>query len=120
VVDVSFIALDRVLPAVCACLAGDGEVLALVKPQFEVGRGRVGKGGIVRDPEAWDEVLAGIVAWTGDAGLGPQGLARSEIRGAEGNVEFFLWLRPGSPARERAQLDAQRDEAVHGRPPTPR
>ncbi len=120
VVDVSFIALAQVLPAVCLCLTPEPDVVALVKPQFEVGRGRVGKGGIVRDPADWDDVLRHLVAWSRDAGLGPQGVARSELPGAEGNVEFFLWLRPGTPGREPAALDAERDEAVHGRPPTPR
>lgn len=120
VIDVSFIALAQVLPAVCLCLTSEPDVVALVKPQFEVGRGRVGKGGIVRDPAAWEEVLSQLLAWSGDAGLGPQGVARSELPGAEGNVEFFLWLRPGTPAKEPAALQAQRDEAVHGRPPTPR
>lgn len=120
VIDVSFIALAQVLPAVCLCLAPEPDVVALVKPQFEVGRGRVGKGGIVRDPAAWDEVLRHLVDWSAGSGLGPQGLSRSELPGAEGNVEFFVWLRPGTPARERSLLDAQRHEAVHGRPPTPR
>lgn len=114
VIDVSFIGLALVLPAVCACLAPEADVVALVKPQFEVGRGRVGKGGIVRDPELWDEVLASLLALARERGWGPSGISRSALPGSSGNVEFFLHLRPGTPGRDAAALDAARREAVHG------
>jgi 23S rRNA (cytidine1920-2'-O)/16S rRNA (cytidine1409-2'-O)-methyltransferase len=114
VIDVSFIALVQVLHPVCACLAPEADVVALVKPQFEVGRGRVGRGGIVRDPALWDEVLRELVAFAGEHAFGPQGIARSALAGARGNVEFFLWLRPGRPPRDAAALAADRSEAVHG------
>jgi 23S rRNA (cytidine1920-2'-O)/16S rRNA (cytidine1409-2'-O)-methyltransferase len=113
VIDVSFISLRQVLPSTCACLAPGADVVALVKPQFEVGRGRVGRGGIVRDPALWDEVLAELVAFATERGLGPAAIARSALTGAEGNVEFFLHLRPGAPPADAAALAALRHEAVH-------
>ena len=114
VVDVSFIGLALVLPAVCSCVAPEADVVALVKPQFEVGRGRVGKGGIVREPELWDEVLRDLLATAYERGWGPQGVVRSALAGASGNVEFFLRLTPGAPAEDAAALAAARHEAVHG------
>jgi len=112
-IDVSFISLRQVLGTTCACLTPGADVVALVKPQFEVGRGRVGKGGIVRDPDQWDEVLLGLVAFARAHDLGPQGLCRSALPGASGNVEFFLHLRPAAePAADEA-LDAERRKAVH-------
>jgi 23S rRNA (cytidine1920-2'-O)/16S rRNA (cytidine1409-2'-O)-methyltransferase len=95
VVDVSFISLRTVLPPVAACLTPPGEIVALVKPQFEVGRGRVGRGGIVRDPALHREVLERLCAWAGPWGLAVSGLCASPIRGAQGNVEFFLHLTVG-------------------------
>jgi 23S rRNA (cytidine1920-2'-O)/16S rRNA (cytidine1409-2'-O)-methyltransferase len=117
VVDVSFISLRQVLPSTCACLAPGADVVALVKPQFEVGRGRVGKGGVVRDPALWDDVLAEIVAFASEHDMGPAALARSAITGATGNVEFFLHLRPGAPQTPAAALAAMRHEAVHATHP---
>jgi 23S rRNA (cytidine1920-2'-O)/16S rRNA (cytidine1409-2'-O)-methyltransferase len=113
-VDVSFISLRQVLPPIGACLDPEADVVALVKPQFEVGRGRVGKGGVVRDPALWDEVLSGLVAFATDRGLGPAAIARSALPGATGNVEFFLHLRPGRAAADPAALAAGRREAVDG------
>jgi len=112
VVDVSFISLRQVLPSVCSCLAPGADVVALVKPQFEVGRERVGKHGIVDDKAAWDDVLVTLVAFTREAGLGPRAIARSAVPGATGNVEFFLHLRPGSPAATAGVLDVERRAAV--------
>jgi 23S rRNA (cytidine1920-2'-O)/16S rRNA (cytidine1409-2'-O)-methyltransferase len=112
-IDVSFISLRQVLEKTCACLAPGADIVALVKPQFEIGKGRVGKAGIVRDPAHWDEVLAGLVAFSRETGLGPSGIARSVLPGARGNIEFFLHLRPAAePAADRT-LDAERHEAVH-------
>jgi 23S rRNA (cytidine1920-2'-O)/16S rRNA (cytidine1409-2'-O)-methyltransferase len=112
-IDVSFISLRQVLEPTCACLAPGADVLALVKPQFEVGRGRVGKGGIVRDPALWDEVLEGLVIFTKNVSLGPAAIARSAVPGAEGNVEFFLHLRPHAEPATDGALAAERHEAVH-------
>jgi len=112
-IDVSFISLRQVLGPTCACLTPGADVLALAKPQFELGRGRVGKGGVVRDPAHWDEVVAGLIAFAREHDWGPVGIARSALAGAEGNVEFFLHLRPSSPPADAAVLDALRHEAVH-------
>jgi 23S rRNA (cytidine1920-2'-O)/16S rRNA (cytidine1409-2'-O)-methyltransferase len=114
-VDVAFISLDRVLPAVAACLSGAGparEILALVKPQFEVGRGRVGKGGVVRDAAQHREVLRRLSAFAAGRGLAPQGVVASPLRGPKGNREFFLHLRPGAPAMEPGALEAAIDAAT--------
>ena len=117
VVDVSFISLRQVLVPVCACLAPEAEVVALVKPQFEVGRGRVGRGGIVRDVALHLDVLEGIVAFAREAGLAPRGVARSPLTGARGNVEFFVYLTPGRPEATEAELARACLEAVHGEAP---
>jgi 23S rRNA (cytidine1920-2'-O)/16S rRNA (cytidine1409-2'-O)-methyltransferase len=114
-VDVAFISLDRVLPTVAACLARaepPRDVLALVKPQFEVGRGRVGKGGVVRDAAQHREVLHRLSAFAADRGLAPQGVVASPLRGPKGNREFFLHLRPGGPAMPAGALEAAIDAAT--------
>ncbi len=93
-VDVSFISLRQVLPQVKRLLDPPGDVIALVKPQFEVGKGRVGKGGVVRDPAQHDEVLRLLRQAAED--IGYQWLAQtvSPLQGAKGNREFFIHLRP--------------------------
>ncbi|HSM58017.1 MAG TPA: TlyA family RNA methyltransferase [Candidatus Sulfomarinibacteraceae bacterium] len=100
-IDVSFISLRLILPQVKRWLATDGDVVALVKPQFEAGPDQVGKGGIVRDSDVHRQVLEVIVGWAEAESLGPAGLIRSPIEGSAGNVEFLLWLRPGREADER-------------------
>jgi len=112
-IDVSFISLRQVLERTCACLTPGADVVALAKPQFEAGKGRVGKGGVVRDPAVWNEVLEGLISFVRERGLGPVGVARSALPGASGNVEFFLHLRPSSEPAAPAVLDALRQEAVH-------
>jgi 23S rRNA (cytidine1920-2'-O)/16S rRNA (cytidine1409-2'-O)-methyltransferase len=101
VCDASFIPLRVVLPAPLA-LAGEGaRLVALIKPQFEVGRGRVGKGGVVRDPALHEEVCAGIVRWLEDEiGWRVAGVTPSPIKGPAGNVEFLV-------AAERPRATAQ-------------
>jgi 23S rRNA (cytidine1920-2'-O)/16S rRNA (cytidine1409-2'-O)-methyltransferase len=103
--DVSFISLKRVLPSVAACLTPPGEIVALAKPQFEVGRGRVGRGGIVRDPAEHRAVLEDLCAFAAGADLGVRGLCASPIRGAEGNAEFFLHLVPGAASLSGTDLE---------------
>jgi 23S rRNA (cytidine1920-2'-O)/16S rRNA (cytidine1409-2'-O)-methyltransferase len=106
VIDVSFISLRLVLPAVVACLAADGEVVALVKPQFEVGRAEVGRGGVVRDPELHHRTLQTIAEFAAAHGLGVVDACASPLPGTDGNREFFLRLRVdgvGLAAPERAQ-----------------
>ena len=93
VVDVSFISLEKVLPAILRA-AHAAEVVALFKPQFEVGRAEVGKGGIVRDQSAIDAALERFRAWCAAHGYAVAGQAASEVTGAEGNREVFVHLRP--------------------------
>ena len=93
VIDVSFISLRLVLPAVRQLLLNPAEVVALVKPQFEVGRGAVGKGGIVHDVEQHRMVLEGLTEFSRQSGFEVAGETSSPLLGAKGNREFFLYLR---------------------------
>jgi len=95
VIDASFISLRLLLPAAQRVLAPGGQIIALIKPQFEAGRERVGKGGVVRDERVHRQVLREVVAWAAAHDLGPQGLLPSPIRGPKGNREFLLWMQPG-------------------------
>jgi 23S rRNA (cytidine1920-2'-O)/16S rRNA (cytidine1409-2'-O)-methyltransferase len=98
VIDVSFISLRLILPVVPALLAPGGAIVALVKPQFEVGRRDVGRGGIVREPRLHSKALESVAAAAQAAGLAVLGGCPSPITGAEGNREFFLHLKPGTAA----------------------
>jgi 23S rRNA (cytidine1920-2'-O)/16S rRNA (cytidine1409-2'-O)-methyltransferase len=91
-VDVSFISLEKVLPAVVAVLEEGARVVALVKPQFEARRQEVGKGGVVRDPQVHAAVLGRFVAWCAGRGLRLLGLTTSPLLGPAGNKEFFVLL----------------------------
>lgn len=93
VIDVSFISLEKVLPAIRRA-APDAEVVALFKPQFEVGRAEVGKGGVVRDTAAVERALARFRAWCAANGYAVRGEAPSEVAGADGNREIFVHLGP--------------------------
>ncbi len=95
-VDVSFISLALVLPAVARVLPATGDVVALVKPQFEVGREQVGKGGVVRDPALRAAAVARIRAAAHAAGFAVRGEAESVLPGPKGNREVFLWLEKNS------------------------
>src|SRR6185437_994361 len=91
-VDVSFISLTKVLPAVLACAAARFDCLALVKPQFEVGRGAVGKGGVVRDASARLGALVSVGAAARGLGVSVLGYVSSGLPGPKGNLESFVWL----------------------------
>ena len=93
-IDVSFISLTKILPPVAACLADGGEILAMVKPQFELGRGRV-RGGVVREPDERREALLTVANAARDAGLSVAGFAPSGLPGPKGNRETFIRLRTG-------------------------
>jgi 23S rRNA (cytidine1920-2'-O)/16S rRNA (cytidine1409-2'-O)-methyltransferase len=93
VIDVSFISLAYILPAVPPLLDGDADVVALVKPQFEAGRDQVGRGGIVRDPAVHAQAIEAVAAAADKIGLMRVATTSSPIEGAEGNKEFFLHLR---------------------------
>ena len=92
VADVSFIALARVLPAIRRLLRRPAEAILLVKPQFEVGPGRVGKGGVVRDPAAHVDAIAGVISAAAELDWQAAGLVGSPITGPAGNHEYLLWL----------------------------
>ncbi len=112
-VDVSFISLGKVLGAVIGCLAAGYDVLALVKPQFELGRGRVGKGGVVRDPADRREALLGVGETAIGLGAAVLGYHSSELPGPKGNRETFIWLSDpagGRGVRDTAELEAMARE----------
>lgn len=98
VIDASFISLNLVLPPTLALLSRPAELIALVKPQFEVGKGAVGKGGIVRDPKLHEEVLANMEQLARELGAELLGICDSPITGADGNREFLMGLRLGGIA----------------------
>ena len=96
VIDVSFISLTKVLPAVLACVDASFDCLAMVKPQFEVGRGHVGKGGVVRDVALRRSAVASVAACGVSSGCSVMGFAPSGLPGPAGNLETFVWLAEGS------------------------
>jgi 23S rRNA (cytidine1920-2'-O)/16S rRNA (cytidine1409-2'-O)-methyltransferase len=91
VVDVSFISLTTVLPHLRALMSDTGQLVALVKPQFEAGKGRVGKRGVVRDPDVHADVLKSVLGALVRSGLAVRGMTWSPIKGPEGNIEFWAW-----------------------------
>jgi 23S rRNA (cytidine1920-2'-O)/16S rRNA (cytidine1409-2'-O)-methyltransferase len=93
VADLSFISLRLVLPALIACMKAGADLVPMVKPQFEVGRRRLGPGGVVRDAQARTEAVLGVVAAARELGLGLYGAVASPLPGPSGNVEYFIWLR---------------------------
>jgi 23S rRNA (cytidine1920-2'-O)/16S rRNA (cytidine1409-2'-O)-methyltransferase len=95
-IDVSFISLELILPVLPPLLAPHGRIVALVKPQFEAGRGDVGKGGIVRDPEVHARAVERVAAAAHRVGLTRLGVEPSPVTGAEGNREFLMLLAPSS------------------------
>ncbi|MCP2098413.1 23S rRNA (cytidine1920-2'-O)/16S rRNA (cytidine1409-2'-O)-methyltransferase [Actinosynnema pretiosum] len=97
VADLSFISLRLVLPALAACLDEEGDLLPMVKPQFEVGKERLGSGGVVRDPELRAAAVLEVVEAASGLGLRLHGVVASPLPGPSGNVEFFAWLRRGRP-----------------------
>lgn len=92
-IDVSFISLDKILPALVCCLRDGGNVVALIKPQFEAGRNKVGKHGVVSSEETHLEVVERTIRVAMDAGFCVKGLSYSPIRGPKGNIEFLIWLQ---------------------------
>lgn len=115
VIDVSFISIRLILPAVTRWVSGDADIIALVKPQFEVGKGEVGKGGIVRDATLRQRALRDIVIFAESLGMVSADVIRSPITGAKGNVEYFLWLRL-SGAGDSSARALNKIDALHGAP----
>lgn len=95
--DLSFISLTKVLGPLVAVAAPDPDLVLLVKPQFEVGRTQVGKGGVVRDPSLHASAIEQVARCASDLGFGVAGLTRSPLPGPSGNIEFVIWLRRGAP-----------------------
>jgi 23S rRNA (cytidine1920-2'-O)/16S rRNA (cytidine1409-2'-O)-methyltransferase len=114
VVDVSFISLTKILPALRTVLSRDADAVVLVKPQFEVGRRQVGRGGLVTDPDLHLGALRSVAGEAQDPlGYAVRGACPSPITGAEGNREFFLHLALGAPALAADAFDAMMRAAVH-------
>jgi 23S rRNA (cytidine1920-2'-O)/16S rRNA (cytidine1409-2'-O)-methyltransferase len=97
VADLSFISLTLVLPALAAVSKSDADFVVMVKPQFEVGREKLGAGGVVRDPQLRRSAVIEVAQSAYDVGLGTLGVTASSLPGPAGNVEYFLWLRRGAP-----------------------
>ena len=117
VIDVSFISLRIVLPAVKALLAPNGEIVCLIKPQFEAGKEKVGKKGVVRDISVHKEVLRDFVANAEALGFGVKGITFSPIKGPEGNIEYLGWLQQdgvSNPIDTDAIADASHGELTEG------
>ena len=103
--DLSFIPLGLVLPALVRCAAPDADLVLMVKPQFEVGRERLGSGGVVRSPQLRAEAVRQVAEQAAGLGLGTAGVVASPLPGPSGNVEYFLWLRAGAPEPDPAAVD---------------
>jgi 23S rRNA (cytidine1920-2'-O)/16S rRNA (cytidine1409-2'-O)-methyltransferase len=104
--DLSFISLSLVLPALAAAAAPGADFVLMVKPQFEVGKGRVGAGGVVRDPGLRAEAVTAVARTAAELGLGVLGVTASPLPGPAGNVEYFVWLRRGAPPLDDEDLRA--------------
>ena len=109
-IDASFISLKLIIPAVARLLKADGRMVVLIKPQFEAGREKVGKGGVVRDPEVHRDVLRDLVEWGDREGFGFRKIVASPIKGPAGNVEFLALVVPGQPSDPN--IEAQIDLAL--------
>lgn len=106
-VDVSFISLTLILPVAFRIMRDGGEAVCLIKPQFEAGREKIGKKGVVRDPQVHLEVIEKVILHTLTLGFSVKGLTFSPVKGPEGNIEYLLWLlKDGKAVREVTQEDA--------------
>jgi 23S rRNA (cytidine1920-2'-O)/16S rRNA (cytidine1409-2'-O)-methyltransferase len=114
VIDVSFIGLALVLPRVASLLVPDGQVIALIKPQFEVGKGQVGKGGVVREPALHRDAIEKVLGEAAAVGLAPLGLTRSPITGPAGNVEFLALLQRGAALPDASDVERWAGDVVQG------
>jgi 23S rRNA (cytidine1920-2'-O)/16S rRNA (cytidine1409-2'-O)-methyltransferase len=112
VMDVSFISVTKILPALLGILTPDADVVVLVKPQFEVGRREVGRGGLVKDPALHRRVLRDVAGEAQRLGYAVRGAVASPVTGAEGNREFFLRLAVGGASPSPEELDRMVAEAV--------
>jgi 23S rRNA (cytidine1920-2'-O)/16S rRNA (cytidine1409-2'-O)-methyltransferase len=110
-----------VLPALAACAAPDADFALMVKPQFEVGKGRVGAGGVVRSPQDRADAVRSVCATAWSLGLGVRGVTASPLPGPSGNVEYFVWFQRGAPPLDddmlRQAIDSGPRLSPGGRPP---
>ncbi|WP_083921548.1 TlyA family RNA methyltransferase [Actinopolyspora halophila] len=111
VADLSFISLRLILPAMSECVHSESDLVLMVKPQFEVGKERLGSGGVVRDPALRAEAVVGVVGAAGEYGLRPQAVVPSPLPGPSGNVEYFVWLNQ-RPTEYRPDVTTMVTEAV--------
>jgi 23S rRNA (cytidine1920-2'-O)/16S rRNA (cytidine1409-2'-O)-methyltransferase len=105
VADLSFISLRLVLHALRDCAQPEADLVLMVKPQFEVGRERLGTGGVVRDPQLRAEAVTSVAESAHGLGLGTRAVTASPLPGPSGNVEYFVWLQAGAPALQQDDLD---------------
>lgn len=103
--DLSFISLGLVLPALAGCAAEDADLVLMVKPQFEIGKERLGSGGVVRSPQLRAEMVRQVAGQAWALGLGVRAVTASPLPGPSGNVEYFLWLRRDAPELDPAEAD---------------
>ena len=108
-IDVAFISLDKVLPVVRTLLSACGEVIALIKPQFEAGKERVGKNGVVRDAAVHADVIQRVLTTAEAQGFSPAGLTFSPVKGPKGNIEYLLYLKMQGEAQ---RIDAASVHAI--------
>lgn len=111
-IDVAFISLKKVIPVAINLTKEDGELLCLIKPQFEAGREKVGKHGVVRDKKVHGDVIKDIIAFCLGAGLGVRGLDYSPIKGPEGNIEYLVYLSKKEGSNEEESLFVLADKVV--------
>lgn len=114
--DLSFISLRLVLDALIGVTRPDGDLVLMVKPQFEVGKERLGKGGVVRDPLHRAEAVVRVADEAAARGWGAVGVAVSPLPGPSGNVEFFLWLRAGTATIGEVEITAEASRSLDGTP----
>lgn len=113
-IDVSFISLTKVLGPVRELLTPDGEIVSLIKPQFEAGREKVGKKGVVRDPKVHEEVIEKVVEFAHSLCFETKALEFSPIKGPEGNIEYLLWMKKQEPGTLCADMPFSVQEIVAG------
>ena len=106
-IDVSFISLSLILPALHRVLANQGQVVALIKPQFEAGREQIGKNGIIRDAKVHQHVLESVTAMAVEEGFSILGLDFSPIQGGHGNIEFLAYLKKEESASNQVLADIE-------------
>ena len=111
-IDVSFISLTKVLLPVRNLMTADGEIVCLIKPQFEAGREKVGKKGVVRDPKVHEEVIHKVIDYAAEIGLESRNLEFSPIKGPEGNIEYLLRLKKQERPEEVAPFEISVEEVV--------